>query len=62
MEIVKEDRLDGSGADVKNSIKRSLLLSFWTLSIVRISTNQKTQRFGNRSSSRLQATEYYSVE
>jgi hypothetical protein len=25
----------------------SLLLSFWTLSIVRISTNQKTQRFGN---------------
>jgi hypothetical protein len=30
----------------------SLLISFWTLSIVQISTNQKTQRFGNRSSFR----------
>jgi hypothetical protein len=30
----------------------SLLLGFWTLSNVRISTNQKTQRFGNRSSFR----------
>jgi hypothetical protein len=27
--------------------KHSLLLSFWTLSIVWISTNQKTQRFRN---------------
>jgi hypothetical protein len=29
------------------AIMLSLLLSFWTFSIVRISTNQKTQRFGN---------------
>jgi hypothetical protein len=36
-------------------MKYSLLLSFWTLSIVRISTNQKTQRFGNWICFRLQA-------
>jgi hypothetical protein len=33
----------------------NILVSFWTLSIVRISTNQKTQRFGNWIFFRLQA-------
>jgi hypothetical protein len=28
-------------------VQLSLLLGFWTLSIVQISTNKKTQRFGN---------------
>jgi hypothetical protein len=32
---------------MKHEHRDSLLLSFWALSIVRISTNQKTQRFGN---------------
>jgi hypothetical protein len=39
---------------MKHTVK-SLLLSFWTLSIIRISTNQKTQRFGNRICFRIQA-------
>jgi hypothetical protein len=32
---------------VQDTFKYSLLLGFWTLSIVQISTNKKTQRFGN---------------
>jgi hypothetical protein len=40
----------------------SLLRSFWALSIVRISTNQKTQRFGNWICFHLQAGGTYSTE